>query len=104
MQLTRPDQIEARARELSALAGFEPDARIERAGQRSIPAWCLYRDAAQQDLLDQARELPAREARHADAPLTIVGDHQPSTIAQMQTCMTVGNVIGAAICADGHLG
>jgi hypothetical protein len=40
------DRYEARARELALAAGVDLDSRIERPGQRSMPAWCAYRDAA----------------------------------------------------------
>src|SRR3954469_14033135 len=36
--------------------------------------------------------------------LEIFGQHDPATIAQMQTCMRVGSVAGGVLCADGHLG
>ena len=44
--MRRPDPHEARARELAVAAGLDPDARIERPGQRSMPTWCAFRDAA----------------------------------------------------------
>lgn len=45
----RSDPYQARARELAVLAGLDPDARIERPGQRSMPVWCTFREAAQQE-------------------------------------------------------
>jgi tRNA-splicing ligase RtcB len=36
--------------------------------------------------------------------LQIFGQHDPATIAQMQTCLRVGSVAGGVLCADGHLG
>src|SRR3954447_5403758 len=36
--------------------------------------------------------------------LQIFGQHDPVTIAQMQTCLRVGSVAGGVLCADGHLG
>jgi len=36
--------------------------------------------------------------------LEIFGQHDPATIAQMQTCLRVGSVAGGVLCADGHLG
>src|SRR3954452_3042253 len=34
----------------------------------------------------------------------IFGQHDPATIAQMQTCLRVGSVAGGVLCAAGHLG
>jgi hypothetical protein len=36
--MRKPDRHEARARELCLAAGTDPDSRIERPGQRSMPA------------------------------------------------------------------
>lgn len=36
--------------------------------------------------------------------LKIFGNHEDDTIKQMYTCMNVGSVRGAVLCADGHLG
>src|SRR5712671_5189970 len=47
----REDPYQARARELCLAAGVDPASRIERPGQRSMPAWCAYRDAARQEHL-----------------------------------------------------
>jgi hypothetical protein len=41
----RFDPYQERAR-IGIAAGFDPDARIERAGLRSMPTWCTFRDAA----------------------------------------------------------
>src|ERR1700739_12896 len=49
--MRKPDRYEARARELALAAGVDPDSRIERPGQRSMPAWCAYRDAARKEHL-----------------------------------------------------
>jgi tRNA-splicing ligase RtcB len=34
----------------------------------------------------------------------IYGDHDDNTLAQMETCMTVGSAAAGVLCADGHLG
>jgi tRNA-splicing ligase RtcB len=39
-----------------------------------------------------------------NAPLQVFGQHDAATIAQMRTCMGVGNVVAGVVCADGHLG
>jgi hypothetical protein len=46
-------------------AGLDPDGRIERPGQRSMPVWCTFRDAARKEHL-------AQEA--ADAANTIAAE------------------------------
>ena len=44
--MRRSDPYQDRARELASAAGLDPDARIERPGQRSMPTWCTFREAA----------------------------------------------------------
>src|SRR5450432_124480 len=110
--MRRPDPYETRARELAIAAGLDPDTRIERPGQRSMPAWCTFRDAARAEHM--ARETTAAAAeiaaiapqaeRFQNSPLTIFGAHEAATVAQMRNCMAVGNVVAGVICADGHLG
>ena len=107
--MARTDPYQERARELATAAGFDPDGRIERPGQRSMPVWCTFRDAARAEHL--AREASALSAEIApqapefqNAPLQVFGQHDDATIAQMRNCMSVGNVVAGAICADGHLG
>ena len=110
--MRRPDPYQARARELAIAAGLDPDARIERPGQRSMPAWCAFRDAARAEHMAREADTAAAQigtiARQAaafqDSPLTIFGEHDPATVAQMRNCMGVGNVVAGVICADGHLG
>jgi tRNA-splicing ligase RtcB len=105
--MARPDPFEARARELALAAGLDPDGRIERPGQRSMPAWCAYRDAARAERT-AAEATPAapppQPPAFQNAPLKVFGDHDEKTIAQMRDCMGVGNVVAGVICADGHLG
>jgi tRNA-splicing ligase RtcB len=105
--MARPDPFEARARELALAAGLDPDGRIERPGQRSMPAWCAYRDAARLEhaAAEAAAASPRPQApKFQNAPLKVFGDHDEKTIAQMRDCMGVGNVVAGVICADGHLG
>src|SRR5580692_2230422 len=110
--MRRPDPYQARARELASAAGLDPDARIERPGQRSMPAWCTFRDAARAEHM--AREAAAAAAEIAaiapqaaefqNSPLKIFGQHDAATVAQMRNCMAVGNAVAGVICADAHLG
>jgi tRNA-splicing ligase RtcB (3'-phosphate/5'-hydroxy nucleic acid ligase) len=110
--MRRPDPFEARARGLALAAGLDPDARIERPGQRPMPTWCTFRDAARAEHM--ARETAAaaveiatvapQAAEFQNSPLTVFGEHEEATVAQMRNCMAVGNVVAGVICADGHLG
>src|SRR6202046_2169381 len=110
--MRRPDSYEERARELCRAAGVDPDSRIERPGMRSMPAWCAYRDAARQErLLQQAATTAAsiaatqpKKPEFQNSPLTVFGQHDEATVAQMRNCMSVGDVVAGVICADGHLG
>src|SRR5271166_3929913 len=109
----RPDPLGTRARELAVAAGIEPDSRVPKPGsERGMPAWCTFRDAARAEL--NAREaqeaaaqlvnLRTQEAKYQNSPLTVIGDHDAATVAQMRNCMSVGNAVAGVICADGHLG
>jgi tRNA-splicing ligase RtcB len=108
----RSDPYQERARALAVEAGLDPDARIERPGQKSMPTWCTFRDAARKEHM--ARETAATSAEIAmiapqasefqNSPLKIFGEHDDATVAQMRNCMAVGNVVAGVICADGHLG
>jgi tRNA-splicing ligase RtcB (3'-phosphate/5'-hydroxy nucleic acid ligase) len=109
--MRKADPYEARCRDLATAAGLDPDGRIERPGQRSMPVWCSYRDAARAEHV--AREAIATAAEIAvkpqlpefqGSPLKVFGAHDDNTIAQMKNCMGVGNVVAGVICADGHLG
>jgi tRNA-splicing ligase RtcB len=108
----RTDPYQARARELCQAAGVDPESRIERPGQRSMPAWCAYRDAARAEHMQRETEEAARNIaavstqapEFKDAPLKVFGQHDEATIAQMRNCMALGNVVGGVLCADGHLG
>src|SRR5215472_12314395 len=108
--MNRPDPYRERARELCLAAGVDPDSRVGEG--RGMPAWCLYRDAARQEQLAREADAAAADiaasrpqaARFRNAPLKVFGQHDDATIAQMRNCMSVGNVTGGVICADGHLG
>src|SRR5262249_32891824 len=110
--MRRADPYQERARQLAVEAGLDPDGRIERPGQRSMPVWCTFREAARKERL--VREAQAAAAQIAaiapqagefrNSPLKIFGQHDEATIAQMRNCMAVGNVVAGVICADGHLG
>jgi tRNA-splicing ligase RtcB (3'-phosphate/5'-hydroxy nucleic acid ligase) len=110
--MRRADPCQERARELCLAAGIDPDSRIERPGQRSMPAWCAYRDAARNEHLAReaaaaAKDIAAlrpQEARYQNSPLKVFGEHDGATLAQMRNSMSVGNVTAGVICADGHLG
>ena len=113
--MRRPSAYETRARELAALAGVDPDSRVARPGEmpakdgnlRGQPAWCSFRDAARAEHLASeiaSVELPAQASAYRDAPLQVFGHHEEATLAQMRTCMAVGNVVAGVVCADGHLG
>src|SRR5215475_5802935 len=78
--MRKPDRYETRARELALAAGVDPDSRIERPGQRSMPAWCAYREAARAEHVATetavvAAELPPQRSEYRDAPLKVIGQH-----------------------------
>src|SRR3569833_2931399 len=107
----RADPYRERAIQLAIEAGLDPDAKIDRPGQRPMPLWCTFRDAARKEKL--ARELEGvavtiasqpQPAQYQNSPLKVFGRHEDATIAQMKNCMAVGNAVAGVICADGHLG
>jgi tRNA-splicing ligase RtcB len=106
----RQDPYKARARELAAAAGLDPDSRIGEG--RGQPVWCAFRDAARkehlareaEDVQAQISAITTQDPKYAGSPLQIFGDHDEATVAQMRNCMALGNVVGGVICADGHLG
>jgi tRNA-splicing ligase RtcB len=100
-----------RARALAIEAGLDPDAKIDRPGQRPMPVWCTFRDAARKEKLAHEMEGVAvtlasqpQAAQYQNSPLKVFGRHEDTTIAQMKNCMAVGNAVAGVICADGHLG
>ncbi len=105
----RVDTLEATARALATAAGVDPDSRVAKAGgDRGMPAWCGYRDAARVHEAEALRAGAAtrrpQDPRYRDSPLTVIGEHEEGTTRQMRSCMTVGNALAGVICADGHLG
>lgn len=107
----QPDSLEIRARELAVAADINPDTRIERERKRPWPAWCQFLEIARlesnakaQVAADSAAQIMPQPDAYKGARLTIFGDHDEGTIAQMNTCLKVGNTVAAVICADGHLG
>jgi tRNA-splicing ligase RtcB len=110
--MARHDPYHGRARELAREAGLDPDGRIERPGQRSMPVWCTFREAARKEhLAREAAEAASAIAaekpqapRFQNRPLKVFGQHDNATVAQMRNCMSVGNVVAGVVCADGHLG
>ena len=107
--MRRTDPYQERARALAVEAGLDPDGRIERPGQRSMPVWCTFREAARKEhLAREAATVSAALAPQApqfqNSPLKVFGQHDEATLAQMRNCMAVGNVVAGVVCADGHLG
>src|ERR1700730_17038865 len=109
----RADPLEITARDLCRAAGIDPDSRVAKRGSpRVLPAWCNFRDAARAartareaaDLAAQIVDLRPQEERFQNSPLTVFGNHDQNTIAQMRNCMALGNAVKGVICADGHLG
>ncbi len=109
----RADPLESRARELALAAGVDPDSRVPKPGsERGMPAWCTFHDAAHAELnACEAREAAAeivnllsQQPKYRNSPVTVIGDHDAATIAQMRNCMSIGNAVAGAICADRHLG
>src|SRR5229473_6251029 len=81
----RPDPYQERAREMAREAGLDPDGRIKRPGQRSMPVWCTFRDAARAEHLAReasalAVELAPQAPEFQKAPLQIFGQHDEATI------------------------
>jgi tRNA-splicing ligase RtcB len=110
--MRRADPYQERAKELAREAGLDPDSRVERPGQRSMPLWCTFRDAARAEHLarqaaataDSIAAAGSQAAGFQNSPLKVFGQHDEATIAQMRNCMAVGNVVAGVVCADGHLG
>jgi tRNA-splicing ligase RtcB (3'-phosphate/5'-hydroxy nucleic acid ligase) len=107
----RTDPYKMRARELAIKAGLDPDAKTPRDGLRPIPVWCSFRQAARDEKLSHEAAVAGvdmaitpQATAYQNSPVTVFGDHEQSTLAQMQNCMKVGNAVAGVICADGHLG
>lgn len=95
--------IQGLAQTMCREAGFNPFEIVERPGLKDAPRWIGYMDAANKKLNAIPGPMP-QPKEYENAPLEIVGSHEDKTIEQMKTCMSVGNVVGGVICADGHLG
>lgn len=109
----RPDPLEERARLLATEAGLDLDARVPHASNpaRTMPVWVTWRDAAKAALNAERAATAAEIAtlrpqapEYRDAAMRVFGDHDESTLAQMRTCLGVGNAVAGLVCADGHLG
>jgi tRNA-splicing ligase RtcB len=92
----RSDPYRERARALATEAGLDPDAKIDRPGQRPMPVWCAFRDAARNEQVATeaaavATTLPPQAPEFQNAPLKVFGEHDDGTLAQMTNCMGVGN-------------
>ena len=109
----RADPLEVRCREMASAAGLDPDSRIAKPGsERGMPAWCTFRGAARAEQNEREAKAAAavivnlrpQEPQFQNSPITVIGEHEESTLAQMRNCMGVGNAVAGVICADGHLG
>jgi hypothetical protein len=45
----RANPYQARARALAIESGLDPDAKIDRPGQRPMQTWCTFRDTARRE-------------------------------------------------------
>lgn len=109
----KANPLEASARALAVAAGIDPDSRIPKPGSdRGMPAWCDFTNAAraEQNAAEAAVaaadivNLRPQEPQYQNSPLTVFGEHDVATVAQMRNCMAVGNAVAGVICADAHLG
>lgn len=100
----KPDP-QPRARELCIAAGVDPDSRLIHNGVEK-PAWSAYIPEMMAEWRAAKGPKPPmpQPDKYKDARLTVIGEHEPETIAQMNECMRYGNVVGGVLCADGHLG
>src|SRR5262245_47764902 len=81
--MDRSDPYQERAREMAREAGFDPNGRIERPGQRSMPVWCTFRGAARKEHLareaaDAANTIAAEKPQapqFQNRPLKVFGEH-----------------------------
>jgi tRNA-splicing ligase RtcB len=93
--MARSDPYAARARELARAAGLDPDARIERPGQRSMPFWCTFRDAARAEHMQRQADAAAADIasklqppQFRDSPLQVFGRHDEATLAPASSAPT----------------
>ncbi len=94
------------ARAIAAEAGFDPEEIVTREGEKAHPRWTEYVSTANARLAlrEGIGPIAPQADRYKNSPLTVFGDHDDATIAQMRECMGVGNAVAGVICADGHLG
>jgi tRNA-splicing ligase RtcB len=78
-----------------------------------LPADSLYGSSAESaaeeigHLFPKYRATPAvigQSSDYKDSPLVTFGEPDERTLQQMHTCMGVGNVVGAVLCGDAHVG
>jgi tRNA-splicing ligase RtcB len=91
----RSDPYLERVRELAIEAGLDPDAKIDRPGQRPMPLGCTFRDAARREHLVREADVVATDiaikpqaAQYQNSLLKVFGKHDDATIAQMRTCLS----------------
>lgn len=96
-------QYSEEAKELCRKAGFDPFEVVERPGLHDAPRWIAYLGKAKELAEAVPGPMPQPDG-YKGSPLKIIGSHEDVTIDQMKACMSVGNVVGGVICADGHLG
>lgn len=97
--------VETRARALASNMGFSPDEMVVYNGGQSAPRWREFSREAKKILEIECRVPPMPQPEEYSVhPLVVVGDHGEKTIEQMEKCAQYGNVVGAALCADGHMG
>jgi tRNA-splicing ligase RtcB len=105
----RSDPYLERVRELAIEAGLDPDAKIDRPGQRPMPLGCTFRDAARREHLVREADVVATDiAIAAGGPIS----EQPAEGLRQarrrhdraDAHVSVGNAVAGVICADGHLG
>ena len=108
--------VEQLARDLATAEGLDPNERVARVGAKAWPRWCEYRPQAQahftaeraraaaEEMTALGSMIPPQAEAYQNSPLLVVGQHDEGTIQQMRNCMQIGNVAGAVLCADGHVG
>ena len=79
--------------------------RVPKAGsERGQPAWCGFRDEIRSQRLAARAATIAGPSDGLTLQLTVFGQHEAQTLAQMHACLTVGRATAGVLCADGHLG
>ena len=80
--------------------------RAEGADEAAIRQAVADMEVAAPSAKPQEDFTPARRSdlQVFDTPITVFGDHDDRTRAQMDRCMAVGSAVKGVLCADGHLG